>query len=79
MASGTPILSTKLAGIPDEYKDHIFWFEEESVRGISSRLKEVIEKDDQELDAFGKAAQKFLLAEKSAQGIAARLIKFLYS
>ncbi len=79
MASGTPVLSTKLAGIPDEYRNHIFWFDEGSVSAVSSRLKEVIEKDDQELYEFGKAAQKFLLAEKSAQAIAAKLIKFLYS
>ena len=38
MASGTPILTTKLPGMPKEYYEYIYLFEEESIEGMKNKM-----------------------------------------
>ena len=42
MASGTPLLTTKLPGMPEDYYPHVYFFEEESVQGYADALKKVL-------------------------------------
>jgi glycosyltransferase involved in cell wall biosynthesis len=42
MASGTPVLSTRLPGIPDEYEPHLCWIDDDSVEGIRAALERVL-------------------------------------
>lgn len=65
MASGTPLLTTKLPGIPKEYYEYVYLIEDESVAGIRKALKEVLSKSPEELHEKGMAARDFVIREKN--------------
>jgi len=65
MVSGTPVLTTKLAGMPEEYKQYVYLFEEESVEGMAQSFQQVLSLPREELDARGAAAKKFVLKDKN--------------
>jgi len=77
MASGTPLLSTKLKGIPEEYSDYIYFFEDESIQGMSKTISSIIEKSDVELKKMGDKAKKFILEHKNYLIQTKKIIKFL--
>jgi glycosyltransferase involved in cell wall biosynthesis len=65
MASGTPLLTTKLEGIPDEYFKYTYCFEDESVEGLRKKIQEVIKKGDDDLKETGYSAKEFIRNEKN--------------
>ena len=65
LASGTPTLMCKLPSIPEEYYEHLFFFEDESVEGMRDKLMEVCEMEDSVLFEKGKAASHFIKTEKN--------------
>lgn len=77
MVSGTPLLTTKLPGMPSEYNDYVYLFEEESTAGIGNTLKYLLSKSNEELLNFGNQAQRFVLDNKSNKIQAKRIIDFL--
>lgn len=77
LASGTPLLTTKLAGIPDEYFEHVFSFEDESRVGMKNKLIEIFALSDDELDSKGKAAQNFIRIQKNNEVQAKKVIDFI--
>lgn len=74
MASATPTLMAHLASIPQEYEQHLFFFDDESVEGIKNKIVEVCEMPQAELEAFGKAAAEFILTEKNEKKQAAKVV-----
>ncbi len=46
MVSGTPLVTTSLPGMPEEYKDYVYIFTEENVYGIYSTLKLILSKKE---------------------------------
>ena len=77
MASGTPVLTTKLPGMPKEYNEYVYLIEEESVEGIKSVVEELINKAPRELFEKGKKAQKFVLENKNNITQAKKIIDFI--
>lgn len=77
MASGTPLLTTKLPGMPSEYNDYVYLIEDESVEGIHKVLTNLFSKTDEELKKFGGKAKSFVLKNKSNEIQAKRIIDFL--
>lgn len=65
MASGTPVLTTKLPGMPEDHLPHVYLIEDESADGIATVLKELLSKNKEELHAKGKAAKEFVMREKN--------------
>ena len=65
MVSGTPILTTKLPGMPEEYYPYIYMFENETVEGYADTLKYVLSKPNEELQNKGKVAKEFVLQKKN--------------
>ena len=61
MASGTPVLTTRLPGMPKEYEPYVYFIEEESPDGIAAALKAVLEHTDEELFQKGQEARDFVL------------------
>ena len=49
MASGTPVMTTVLPGMPREYHPHVFLLRDETAVGIAASLKEVLALSDAEL------------------------------
>ena len=66
MASGTPVLMTKLPGLPEEYYPFLYFFEEESVRGFAASIQKVLNRNYSELKEKGRQAQQFLINNKNA-------------
>jgi len=77
MVSGTPLLTTKLPGMPSEYNDFVYLIEDESVEGIRNALNNLLFKTEVELKNFGNKAQNFVLKNKSNDIQAKRIIDFL--
>lgn len=77
MASGTPVLTTRLAGIPEEYFKYCYVLEDESVKGLSKRLQELLSYDSTELSAMGESASRFVKENKSAEMQGERVLNFL--
>lgn len=65
MVSGTPLVTTKLPGIPDEYFEHLYLFEEESIEGFAKRMQEILSLPYTELRQKGRDAQEFVLKNKN--------------
>ena len=65
MVSGTPILTTKLPGMPEEYYPYIYMFDNETVEGYADTLKYVLSKPNEELQNKGKVAKEFVLQKKN--------------
>lgn len=77
MASGTPLLTTKLAGMPREYYDYVYLFCDETVDGMTKALRDVLSKSDVELHQKGIAAKNFVLENKSNVAQAKKVIQLL--
>lgn len=77
MATGTPVLSTRLPGIPEEYSDYILWFDGETEDEMKARLEEVARMDSRELHAFGKRTKDFAMREKNNVEQAGRILVFI--
>lgn len=65
MATGTPVLTTVLPGMPKEYHPHVFLLEEETAEGIAEKLTQVLALPEEALFAKGNGARKFVLEEKN--------------
>lgn len=65
MSSGTPLLTTKLPGIPEEYFEHVFLFKDETIEGMVHTFEEVLGKSNEELFEIGQKAKKFVIKEKN--------------
>ncbi len=78
MASGTPVLMTRLPGVPDEYYPFLYTFDDESIEGMRDRIKSVIRKSSSELREKGRRAQEFLIKSKSSNIQVERICKFIF-
>lgn len=65
MASGTPLLTTKLSGMPKEYYEYVYLFEDEKVDGYLQAMKKVLTLDSGELRKKGKSAKEFIIQYKN--------------
>ena len=79
MASGTPLLTTKLPGMPKEYNDYVYLFEGESIEDMLDKLCEVLSFSAEEMHGKGTLAKKFILEEKNNVIQAKKLIEFIKS
>jgi len=76
MLSGTPMLTTKLPGIPREYFEHLYCVEDNSAETLLKVLAELSAKPEDELLAFGAGAQRFVVNEKNARAQAGKILRF---
>ena len=76
MASGVPVLMTRLPGLPSDYRERVFFIEDESPEGVAAALERVLSQSDEALLAFGDEARRFVLSEKNHLAQTARLLDF---
>ena len=77
MVSGTPLLTTKLPGMPEEYHPYVYLIENDSSDGIGDALQNVFSRPlDQRLQK-GREARAFVLREKTNTIQAKKLLEFL--
>jgi len=77
MASGTPVLTTALPGMPMEYYPHVFVIQDESPDGVAEALKEAFSNTDEELYQKGLMAREFVLKERNNVVQAAKILEML--
>lgn len=65
MASGTPVLTTVLPGMPKEYHPYVYLIEEETVDGVRKMLTQVLANSEEDLFRKGQAAREFILNQKN--------------
>ena len=77
MASGTPVLTTWLPGMPKEYYPYVSFIEEETPEGIAAALKAVLSESDETLFEKGMAARVFVLENRNNVVQAGKLLGML--
>lgn len=76
MSSGTPVLTTKLKGIPKEYNNYLYFFDSETVDGLKCKLMEILNKSIEEQKKFGMKAQEFVIKNKNNKIQAKKIIDY---
>lgn len=77
MASGTPVLTTALPGMPQEYYPHVFVIGDETAEGVAQALRKVFSCSDEALFEKGQSARKFVLEERNNVVQAAKILEML--
>lgn len=65
MASGTPVLTTNLLGMPKEYKEYVYLLDDYTVEGISKRLMEISQISEEVRNEMGMRAERFVKCHKN--------------
>ncbi|MBP3412486.1 MAG: glycosyltransferase [Oscillospiraceae bacterium] len=77
MVSGTPVLTTKLPGMPEEYEEFVYLIPQENADALAQELRKLLCKSAEELFAFGQRAKTFVLENKNNVKQAERICRFL--
>lgn len=77
MSTGTPVLTTKLPGMPPEYYPHVYFIETETVDGIVDALKRTLSCSDEALFEKGSGARDFVLDCRNNVMQASRILEML--
>jgi len=65
MVSGTPLLTTRLPGMPEEYYPYVFLFDEETVEGYRKSIESVLSMTAEDLIAKGNLGRRFVMERKN--------------
>lgn len=76
MLSGTPLITTMLPGIPEEYKDYVIVLDNNSAEAISRKLEEVLNYSYDDRHKIGLRALEFT-NNKNLYNQSSRIIKFI--
>lgn len=79
MASGTPMIGFKLAGIPEEYYEHMYIVPATDTETIAKTVQCVLKLPSEELRNKGREAAQFIRDYKTAKHQATRVLNFLQS
>lgn len=79
MMSGKPVLMFKLAGIPDEYIEYIYFFDKNEHESICEKINEILSKHHKEFKDFGDDALNFIIQNKSNKDQVQKVIELLES
>lgn len=79
LASGTPTITTKLPGIPEEFFRYCFVAEKDDAEGLKEKIIEVCAKPQIELEELGTKARKFILENKNPIKQVEKIFKMLNS
>lgn len=77
MSSGTPVILTKLKGIPEEYFRYAYVLESETSEGVRQLLEKVFAEDMKDKNNMGEKAKRYVLKNKNEITQAKMIIKFI--
>lgn len=77
MASGTPLLTTKLPCIPTDQFPYLYFLEDESSHGVAEKLKYIFSLSPDDLYQFGLSAKEYVVREKNNVTQAKKLINMI--
>ena len=76
MMSGTPVLTTRLPGIPKEYNKYIYFIEQETEEGLINEFNKILLTNEDFLKT-GKKAQKFVRTHKNNIVQSNKIVSFI--
>lgn len=79
LASGTPTLMSHLDCIPQEYDQHLYYFDDESTMGMARCMTEILKKTAVELSNKGQKAAEFIINNKTSEIQTKKIIQLLSS
>lgn len=65
LATGRPVLTTKIASIPETYVPYFSFIVDESPKGIKEAIEDIMQISSADRDVFGSAGCKFINADAS--------------
>lgn len=74
MASGTPLLTTKLPGMPTEYYPYVYLFANESIDGYKNKIERILSLNNSEVELMGINAKEWVLRTKNYKAQAKRIL-----
>lgn len=77
MASGTPLLTTRLSGIPKEYDNYLYYFDGETINDMADKLKQIMGFSVEELNNFGLNSKNFVIKNKTSLIQTKKIFDFL--
>ena len=77
MATGVPLLTAVLPGMPKEYHKHVFLFKDETAEGIFHMMDEILNMPIEEVMARGRSGKKFVMENKNNVRQAERVVEML--
>ncbi len=77
MLSGTPLLTSRLPGIPEVYFDHCLSIKDNEPESIKSALEAFFALDEDDREAIGNGAHEFIKNEKNQKVQAEKVLNFL--
>ena len=77
MSTGTPVLTTSLPCIPEEYRPYLYFIQEETPEGIATALRQTLSHSDEELFEKGCQARRFVLEQRNNVVQAAKVLDML--
>lgn len=77
MASGTPTLMCPLKCLPEDYLPYLLLFDDESVEGMSEKIKSCLDMNSDKLKELGANASHFILSNKTADRQAKKIVDTL--
>ena len=77
MASGRPVLSFKIGGIPDEYFNYLVEINSTNKEDIAKAIKIVANMSYEERNQFGKNARDFVINNKNSSIQAKKILGFI--
>lgn len=78
MATGVPLLTAVLPGMPTEYHPYVFLFEDESVDGLSSRLNDILSMPIAQVQMKGVNGKRFVMENKNQRYQAKKVIDLVF-
>lgn len=77
MVSGTPVLSTRLPGIPEEYFEYIYPLDDESADGVAKAITAILRSSAEERTAKGQAARRYVIDHKNKYIQSGRVLELI--
>lgn len=77
LSSGTPVISAKLQGIPDEYDEYLLYFKENSARALADKLNYVLGFTKQQKQEVKKKNQEFVFKNKNNVYVTKKIADFI--
>lgn len=77
MATGTPVLSFDIAGIPREYLQYLYVVKQETVDALAKAIEETLSLDEASLQERGNGAREFIINKKNTKTQCSKMWKFV--
>lgn len=77
IATGRPVLTTRISSIPEDLKNHYYFISDESVEGIREAILKVMQLPASEIFSKGASAQKFAGDFLSEKALGEKILNFI--